>query len=44
MAKLKVKNKEISTSEYLKKLQDIQKKSSRQRLSTKLKSSSAATE
>lgn len=44
MTKLKLKNRELSTPEYLKKLQDIQKEAGKLKRSAKLKSSVAATE
>ncbi|WP_255433927.1 hypothetical protein [Ammoniphilus sp. CFH 90114] len=44
MAKLRLKNRELSSPEYLKKLQDLQKESGKMKRSTKLKGSVAATE
>jgi len=44
MTKLKLRSKEIGSPEYLKKLQDIKKEASKQKLSNKLKNSHAASE
>lgn len=44
MTKLKLKNREINSSEYLKKLQDIQREAAKLKRSAKLKGSIAATE
>lgn len=44
MTKLKLKNRDLSNSEYLKKLQDIQREAGKLKRSAKLKGSVAATE
>jgi hypothetical protein len=44
MTKLKLRNREWVSPEYLKKLQGLQKEASKQKLSSKLKQSNAATE
>lgn len=44
MTKLKLRNREINSPEYLKKLQDLQKESGKSKRSAKLKGSGAATE